>query len=274
MAKGPVGEKGEHQNVARAAWVIDVVSRSKEKGMRLTDVIEETGLGPATIHRLLAGLTAHGFVDHDKERNRYFVGMRLVSWAAAATERYGLAPFVDRSLDDLCVETEDTVYFSLLSGRDSVCVDRREGSYPIKTLTLNVGDRRPLGVGAGSMALLAFQDDAFVTSVLEEDADRRAEFGIATNQLRDEIAETRERDFALVEGRLIPGMSGVAVPIRKADGSAIAAVSVAAVSLRLASERLGTVVDALKREAGRVEMQAADVLNSPFAKRHSTRKGG
>lgn len=267
-------EKGEHQNVARAALVIDTLARSREKGMRLTDVIEETGLGTSTVHRLLSGLVAHGFVDHDRPRNRYFVGLQMISWAAAATERYGLAPFVDKSLDDLCIETEDTVYFSLISGFDSVCVDRREGSYPIKTLTLSVGDRRPLGIGAGSMALLAFQNDAFVDSVLEEDRERRRDYRIPTSFLRGEMPRIRQQGFALNEGLIISGMSGVAVPVRKKDGQAVAAISVAAMTSRLSGNRLDRIVESLKREAQSVEEAASDILDSPFTKRYSNRKGG
>lgn len=261
--------RGEHQNVARAALVIEALSRARERGLRLTDVIRETGLGTATIHRLLSGLVAHGFVDHDPRDNRYFIGLRMVTWAVAATDRYGLAPYVNESLEALRIETEDTVYFSLVSGVDAVCVDRREGDYPIKTLTLRVGDRRPLGVGAGSMALLAFQDQRFVESILETDEPRRLAFGIETDFLRAELAKARERGFALNDGRLIAGMNGVAVPIRDRAGHAIAAFSVAAVSSRLSGERLDLVVEWLRREAARVERVAADVLNSPLMRRFS-----
>ena len=266
------GEKrGDHQNVARAALVIETLAGAKERGMRLTDVVDATGLGTATIHRLLSGLVAHGFIDHDRNNSRYFVGLRMVGWAAAATQRYGLAPFVDAGLESLCAQTGDTVYFSLLSGLDSVCVDRREGSYPIRTLTLSVGDRRPLGIGAGSLALLAFQDDTFIQSVLSEQEERRLKFGIETDFLRDEIGEIRKSGFALNEGRLIAGMSGVAAPIRKSDGTAVAAISVAAITKRLSGARLKATIDALLSEAARIERVAGAVLDAPFAKRFTAR---
>ena len=262
-------EKGDHQNVARAAMVIDVLARAHDHGLRQTDVIERTGLGPATIHRLLTGLAAYGFVDHDKESNRYFVGLKMVSWTAAAMERYGLAPFVDPSLERLCTLTEDTVYFSLISGFDSVCVDRREGSYPIKTLTLALGDRRPLGVGAGSLALLSFQSPKFIDNILREDEARRIPLRFDSTFLRGEVERTRAEGHALNAGRLIEGMSGVAVPIRKSDGSAVAAVSIAAITSRISGERLATIVAALKKEVASIEAAAHDVLNTPLARRQS-----
>lgn len=258
-------QKGEHQNVARAAQVMSALAGEHAQGMRLTDVAEATGLGTATVHRLLAGLVRHGFVD--QHGNRYFLGLQLIGWAAAATGRYGLAPFTDASLERLCVETGDTVYFSLISGLDSVCVDRREGTYPIKTLTLAVGDRRPLGVGAGSLALLAFQPEGARAAIVAEDGERRRKFGIADDFVTGAVARARASGYALNNGWLIPGMSGVAVPVRRADGHAVAALSVAAVTTRLEGERLETVVAALNREAAEIERLAAEVLETPFARR-------
>lgn len=264
-------DKGEHQNVARAARVIEALAGARDFGMRLTDVAEATGFGSATVHRLLGGLTRYGFVDHDRPSNRYYIGLQMVAWAAAATERYGLAPFTDKSLDRLCAETADTVYFSLLSGNDSVCVDRREGLYPIKTLTLSVGDRRPLGVGAGSLALLAFQPEALRGEILETDRARRETYGIRDDFLVGAIARCRETGFALNSGWLIPGMSGVGVPIRRSDGQAVAALSVAAVTSRLSDTRLDGVVAWLKTEAAEIETLAARVLDTPFARRGTNR---
>lgn len=271
MAEAAV-RKGDHQNVARVAQVMDILAGAKETGLRLTDVVERSGLGVATVHRLLNGLVDYGFVDHDGETNRYFVGLKMLGWVAAATERYGLAGYVEPALERLARDTEDTIYFSLPSGYDSLCVDRREGSYPIKTLTLSVGDRRPLGVGAGSLALLAFQPETQRDRILAEDGERRRAFGIDGAYLAEAVAASREAGYSLNPGRLIRGMYAVGVPIRRADGPAVAALSVAALSERLSGERLDLVVGRLKAEAAAIEEQAAAVLSSPLAKRHSARR--
>lgn len=259
-------EKGEHQNARRAALVLDVLSAEKHVGMRLTDVVEATGLGTATVHRLLTGLVANGFVDHNKMANRYFIGLQLIKWAANATERYGLHPFVDSSLERLSSLTEDTVYFSLISGMQSVCVDRREGAYPIKTLTLALGDRRPLGIGAGGMALLAFQSDAFIASVFE-DVTAQERYGMTRSLLELDIGETRRTGFAFNPSRIIAGMRGIGIPIRRYDGTAIGAISIAAIEQRLSGERLSWSVDLMTRERDQVEALAGDLLKTPLVKR-------
>lgn len=262
-------ERGEHQNVARAARVMTALAASPEVGLRLTDVAETTGLGSATVHRLLNGLVRHGFVD--QQGNRYFLGLQLVAWTAAATTRYGLAPFADAGLDRLCLDTGDTVYFSLISGRDSVCVDRREGRFPIKTLVFTVGDRRPLGVTAGGLALLAFQPDGIRAAILTEDGPRRRQYGFEDLAVSDAVQRTRARGYSAIDGWMIPGMVGVGVPVRRGDGQAVAAISIAAVAARLSGERLTEVVTMLKREAAEIEHLAAAVLETPLARRGAHR---
>ena len=264
-----MAEKGEHQNVARVAIVLDALAMSKNHGMRLTDIVEATGLGTSVVHRLLAGLAAHGFVEFDKASNRYHVGLQMVRWAASSTERYGLAPFVGESMERLAQETEDTVYFSLVSGLDAVCVDRREGDYPIKTLTLNVGDRRPLGVGSGSMALLAFQAEEIIADVLENDDERRREYGMDSDYIRAGVAEAQVSGHAIFEGKLIEGMSGIGVPICKTDGLAVAAISIAALTPRLAGERLTWVAELIKHECRLIQESASGILNAPLIRRFS-----
>ena len=264
--------KGEHQNVARVVAVLDILKAGGAQGLRLTDVVEASGLGGAVVHRLLAGLVTHGLVDHHAETNRFFPGLKLISLTAAALGRYGIARFADGPLDQLMRETEDTVYLSLISGDDSVCVDRREGSFPIRTLTLNVGDTRPLGVGAGSMALLAFQEEGAQEDILERDLDRREGYGIADDWLRPALNATRKAGFALNDGQIVQGMFAVAAPIRRSNGTAVAALSVAAISDRLSDERLSQVVEGLQNAAAEIEETGADVINSPIVKRHNLKR--
>lgn len=266
-------KKGEHQNVARVALVLDVLKGSGEQGLRLTDVVERSGLSVSVIHRLLNGLVAHGLVDSDEAANRYFVGLKMIGWTASAIGRYGLAPFASEVQQQLAEDTGDTVYFSLITNKVAVCVDRYIGSFPIRTLTLNVGDQRPLGVGSGSLALLAFQTETFIDDILTAGKPDRASYGIEDDWLKPALARSRDLGFALNEGKLIKGMSGVAVPVCKSDGTAVAALTVAAISDRLSGDRLETVVEKLKAGARSIEQSAGDIMNSPIIKRHARQNG-
>ena len=262
LAKAELVEKGEHQNIGRATLVLSALAAASTRGLRLTDTIQATGLGKATTHRILSGLVAHGLAEQDTDSGHYFVGFKLLEWATAASDRFGLAhcaaPFMGRLAD----QTADTAYLSLRSNEEAVCIGRYEGSFPIKTLTLGLGDRRPLGIGAGSLAMLAFLPDKEIERILDAQRESRKPFDIGDAELRKMVSRAKKHGFALNDERVIPGMSAVGVPVRSPDGLPFAAVSVAAISSRLEQPRLDTVVSALRETAAAIEQELTPVLRA------------
>jgi DNA-binding IclR family transcriptional regulator len=190
----------------------------------------------------------------------------MLEWAARATQRYGLYPFVAPSLDRLAGATADTIYFSMLSDMDAVCVDRREGAFPIKTLTLRLGDRRPLGIGSGSLALLAAMRDEEIEEVVAAQRSARAHYAIDDLRLRRMVLETRERGFAVIEGQIIPGMNAVGVALRNSVGAPVAAISVAAITARLDASRQVEVAGLIQAEIDAIRRAASAALMSPLVR--------
>lgn len=257
-------EKGLYQNIGRATMVLRALAANSAEGLRLTDVVNATALGKATVHRVLSGLVAHGLVEQDKASGRFFLSLTLIGWAMAAGDRFGLARLAGPALARLAQSTQDTVYLSLRSGDEAICLDRREGAFPIKTLTLRPGDRRPLGVGAGSLAILAFLPDEEIETVLAGAPNAPARFPIDEMTMRDMIATARQLGYALNDERFIPGMSAVGVPIRRPGGQPFAALSVAAISSRLRLPRREGIVASLRQEAERIEAELKPLLSQPL----------
>ena len=242
--------------------MLSALAQASAQGLRLTDLVRITGLGKGTMHRILAGLAANGWVDQDDSTGSYLVGMQLLSWAVTAGDRYGIAQHCAPLLSRLAETTEDTVFLSLRSGTEAVCVARYEGAFPIKTLTLNIGDRRPLGIGAGSLALLAFLSADEIERVLAGNGEARARYSISDRQLRSMIDAARQSGYAFNDERVIKGMSAVGVPVFRSDHAPIAAVSVAAIPSRLKGARLKKVVAAVKDTASTIERSLPAILNA------------
>lgn len=244
-----------HQNIGRATAVLSALARAAEDGLRFSDIVETTGLGKGAAHRVLAGLTAYGLAEKDETTGRFFLGIEIISWTAAAANRFGLAERAAPGLLRLSQATEDTVYLLLRVGNEAVCLDRFEGAYPIKTLTMQVGDRRPLGVGSGPLALLAFLDDAEIERTLAAQPDAGLPFGVDDKKLRSMLQVSRNLGYALNENQMMPGMSAVGLPICKANGEPIAAVTVACICERLAPPRREETIEILRAEVLKLEAE-------------------
>jgi DNA-binding IclR family transcriptional regulator len=251
---------GAHQNIARASLALDALAKAGNDGLRLTDVSRITGLSKTAAHRCLGGLVTHGLASYDADTSLFYLGDRLLAWVGLAGERFALADRVKPYLRRLADRSGDTVYFSVRRGDASVCYGRCEGSYPIKTLTLNVGDRRPLGVGSGSLAIMAFLDDADTKRIVAAHAAERGDFPISDDLLQTMIDHARRDGYALMDEYLIPGMSAVGVPIRDPKRQVKAALSIAAITSRIAEPRRDELIEYLRAEVAAIEVDLAELL--------------
>ena len=246
-------EKGLHQNIARATLVLSTLAEAAHEGLRLSDVMRSTGLSNGTTHRLLEGLVAHGLADLKADSGRYFLGMKIFSWSRSVSNRFGLAERIAPALQRLADGTSDTAYFMLRVEDEALCLDCREGNFPIKTISVRVGNRWPLGVGAGGLALLAFLPDDEIAEIIRDYRAERETFGIKEAVLKKELSNARKLGYAMVDGTVIPGMSAVAVPIRGEDQKPIGSITLAAITPRLTQPRREKIVKALLEEARVIE---------------------
>ncbi len=259
--------KSENRNIGRIMVVLDALAKGGSMGLRLTDVVERTKMGKTTVHRLLAGLLANGLVEQDEDSSRFFIGLKMLALGAAVKERFGFVRMAEPALERICQTTHDTTYLVGRVQDDVVCLDCHEGYYPIKVLTLNVGDRRPLGIGAGSMAILAALPDEEVERVLLTQAQARAPFPFDELQLREMIAATRRNGYAYNNIHLfrnmeqVTGMAGIGVAIRRRDGLPVAALHITSITSRMDPPRRDSIVAILQEEARQLESLLEPVLD-------------
>lgn len=243
------GTEATVKTVDRAARLLRSLAGHPD-GAMLSAVARETGLGKGTVHRLLNALIDAGLVFQDSESKLYRLGAGLALLGHAA-HRQDLATLAKPFLLQLAEETQDTIYASVREGGAAVCVAREIGAFPIRTLSLDVGHLRPLGVGSGSLALFAFLPDDEIGVLIEKNAAWLARYpGHSRKELLAKVAETRRRGYSLVEGKIIPGMNAMGVPIIGSDGRAVAALSLAAITDRVSGPRIGQLARMLAREAG------------------------
>ena len=233
---------------------------STPQPLRLADLVAESGVNKASTLRLLETLIAEGFVERDTTAKRYTLGEQALVLGMAMQGRDHNRERARPALVRLAAMSGDTLLLSTRQGLEAVCIDRELGDFPIRASYLELGSRRPLGVGAGSLALLAWLPDGEVETVLAlvEPLLKRRHPRITGERLRIEIALARQRGYALVLDLVVEQMGGIAVPIFGSDGKPVAAISLAALTQRIRS-RLPQLVPALKHAGAEVSAQYAQM---------------
>ncbi len=244
------------QGIRRITSLLQVLGNGSRSGMRLTDIAIETQLSKPTAYRLLTGLSNVGLVEHDEATGHFHLGFEMFALGSAAGARYGLSEIAGPHLAALESRCLDTTYLSVKSGFDSVCIDRHEGSYPVKVLTLNVGDRRPLGIGGAALALLAFMPDAEIDKVIEANRERLAAYpNVDAPKLYALVELSRRQGYAFFDGLVVPEMAAIGLPIVGRGGKILAAIGVSAIRSRMQRERRDELVGYMKKAAAELQLR-------------------
>jgi DNA-binding IclR family transcriptional regulator len=244
------GRASPLSSVQKACRILSTLADSGRA--RLTEIAAAATLNKVTTLRILEVLTREGFVRRDEMTKTYSLGDQALVLAASARGRDDLRARARPALVRLARRSGDTVLLSVRQGAEAVCIDRETGSFPIRASYLDIGSRRPLGVGAGSTALLAWLPDEEIEALLPQTAvalNNHPKLSLA--KIRDNVREARERGYVLVLDQVVDRMGAVGVPVLGLDGRPIAALSIAALSERIGS-RTEELVAALKQEAAHI----------------------
>lgn len=220
------------------------------EGMRLKDIATAAGCSQPTAHRALQDLQAEGFVEQVAGGKRYRLGLDFFVLAARAGQATGLRDLARPSLLRLSATLTDTIFLLVRHRYDVVCLDRVEGPFPIRSFTGDIGGRIPIGIGQGSLAILAHLPEAEAEEVIRFNMPRLLDRGFLDEAgLRLELDKARRQGWVSLNTGLIPGMAGVAVPVFDTTHTPVAALSIGTLAERLGPERLPTVVKILQAEA-------------------------
>jgi len=235
-------------SVGRAISVLRLIGAAPEPGIRLRDISEALELHKTTTSRMLTTLTFLGVIERDRNRCfRVSDEFRTSFGTPLTTTR--LRQAARPALSMLSESLEDVAFLSVPNGLDSLCVARYIGTYPIQALSLNVGGRRPLGVGAGSLALLAWVPDKERDYLIEMQRPRLDKYRMDVSEISDAVQVAQAQGFTDLPDFVIQGMTGMGIPVRDPSGEVVAALSVAAITERLSGTRRDIAIRVLKEAA-------------------------
>lgn len=244
-------------SLKRGVALLKILATAGPRGCPLSELSAKASMPHPSAHRILRQLIAENLAEHHPETHRYKLGPLAFELGIAGSTMHDIRDLCEPSMEHLARETEDTVYLVVRSGFEAVCMHRREGSFPIRTLVLEVGSRRPLGVGAGGLAILAAIPAEEQGEIIARVAPALPAFGNLTGEALTQACEqTRlSKGVSVIQNRVSLGVTAVGAPFRDSMHQAIGAVSVAALGQRMTPQRMRSISALLLEAAHEIELR-------------------
>jgi IclR family transcriptional regulator, pca regulon regulatory protein len=195
--------------------------------MTLSEVAKEAGLTRAAARRFLLTLQELGYVSSD---GRVFsLRPRVLELGYAYLSGMSIPEVTRPHLEELAGRVGESCSAAVLDGDDIIYVTRIPTAGYMR-ITISIGTRLPAYPNSMGRVLLADLDgealEGYLTRIRLEPLTRHTVADPA--RLREAVEKVRRDGYAIIDQEMEEDIRAIAVPIRGADGKAVAAINIVA----------------------------------------------
>ncbi|ODT80436.1 MAG: transcriptional regulator [Pelagibacterium sp. SCN 64-44] len=213
---------------------------TNDRALTLAEICQRTGFPRSTTHRLLASLREVGFLEQDRERDRYRLGLKLFELGNTALSNFDLHREARPYVEALRQMTGQTVHLAVFDGYRAVVIRRADpapdNAMPVTSTFIENAPAHCTSVGK---AILAWQPEEAVRRLIDNGLEKFTVNTITDEaQLRAELEKIRERGYSIDEAEHQPGLRCVGAPIRNQSGVVFAGLSISGPAWKLPVENV------------------------------------
>ena len=193
----------------------------------VSEISRQTGLHKNRVFRILNTLTNRGYIEQDKETQKYRLGSGFLVLGEAYRTGLDLRNAAIPFMQELASESGDAAHLFVLSEERALCVDVQLGSHVVQA-PARVGDRLGLNVGAAPKILLTYQPEPGRSNLLREMEYPQYSSKTITDRIELEKAleQIQAQNYSVAEGDYDLSAYAIGAPLRDHTGQVVAAISV------------------------------------------------
>jgi IclR family transcriptional regulator, pca regulon regulatory protein len=240
------------ESLDRGLRVLEVFGGSQQP-MTLSDLARAAGLARATARRILFTLEHAGFVATDGKLFR--LTPRVLVLASSYLASNHVVSVLQPALDRLSGEAQEISSMAILDGNDVVFIARASPTR-IFSAGIDIGYRLPaFCTSVGRVLLSRLPDDELAAALGKMDLVQLTPFTVTDKKkLQRTIIADRAQGYSLVDREAEPGFRSISVPVRRYDGTIVAAINMGAHVDRVSSaEMVGRFLPQLQEAATSVK---------------------
>ena len=252
----PAPERSDQvQSLVRALTLLNRVAASDE-GVTLTELAQQVGLSSSTAHRLLTTLEQERYVHFDPDRRLWSVGVQAFVTGSGFLKTRSLVGAARPHMRMLMEDSEETVNLAVEDQGEAIYLSQVECRQMMRAFA-RPGGRVPLHCSSVGKALLSAMPDAQLTKILHRHGLPRVTIKTlnTTAALRGDLAQARERGYAIDDEEHAVGLRCIAAVIFNENADPVAAVSLSGPMARIPDERIPLLGQLVRTRADAITSQ-------------------
>ncbi|ABY95602.1 MULTISPECIES: IclR family transcriptional regulator [Thermoanaerobacter] len=226
------------QSLERALKILEVLGKNPN-GLGVTELAREVDLPKSTVYRLLSTLAKWGYVEQEKENEKYKLGLKIIELSSNILNNLELREVARQYLEELMEFANEVVHLCVLRDGEIVYIDKVESHNTIQMYS-QIGKRAPVHCTAVGKAILAFLPQEEAISILKTKGLPRKTPNTITSleEMLKHLEEIRRLGYAIDNVEHEEGIRCVAAPIFDYTGQVVASVSISGPEYRVTWEKV------------------------------------
>jgi IclR family transcriptional regulator, KDG regulon repressor len=240
------------KSLRKALDIIESITDTGSAGVR--ELSARTGFPPATVHRILATLTARDYLRQNPHNKHYSLSTRFLMFADSAQQQIDLVPIARPHLEQLSAQTQANANLCVQDDMVAVYIDHvYSREHMLQTFT-RLGARVPLyATGVGKLFLSYMASDEIEAYLKKTKLKQFTSYTIKDGkELIKELTLIRQRGCALDNQEKEPGVRCVAAPVFEHSGEVSAAISVSGATQWITMKRVESLCRQVMECAARI----------------------
>jgi DNA-binding IclR family transcriptional regulator len=242
-------------SIVRAMNVLELLARCK-RGASISEISRDLALPKSSTYLVVTTLEENGYLQRNVQTGKYYFGLKLVALGRKVLEHLDLREVARPFLGALMRRTGIIVHLAVLEGNEAVIIDRIEP--PGQSAGADwIGRRLDINCTGVGKALVAYlSDEQFDQIITAKHFARHNDNTIVTIRgLKKELARVREQGYALDDEEDEIGLRCIGAPIFDACGRVVAAISLAATTEQIPTDRVRALAAVLRQAASEISTE-------------------
>lgn len=237
--------------IERMVKILDLLC--EEEVVYLNEVYTKLRLPKTTVYVLVETLQQQGLLQRTAD-GRLLLGLKSFYWGMNYYKKQDLKIIAQPHLRRLVDKTPYSAHLAILSGFNSVYIDKVEGGSFVRFATY-IGQATPFHLSAIGKALVLEHTDEQIVAMLAMNFDKPTEKSLQTEQhVLDDIIAARQRGYTVESEEFERGIRCIGAPIYGLNHKIVGAISLISQLEDLPTDTFGTIGLQVKETADRISL--------------------